>query len=865
MVSWSGHSGAGEDSMIGSVIKDTYRIDRYLGEGGPSVVYLGTDLLLNAPVAIKRLKLQASLGDGSSMAERFLREARTHARLIHQNIVGIRAVLSENGEFFIVMEYVDGGDMAHLIKHSPGHQLSVADAVSLFGQALLGLDYAHRNKVIHRDIKPSNILVNQEQCAKIADFGLARAVTDHKITGTGFLVGTLSYMSPEQLQGQEAKPASDIYSIGVSLYEALAGRHPFVRNGEKPTPQEIFGRHMFDAPPLLSTVREDIPLSLSEVVNRSIAKDPLDRYADCIAFAEALQQATEHVQSSQSGGHLALALSMQSGANRGADLSGFPSTGTAAIDSQESPVTQESADGTGAFAGRDQTPLRPPAGSLSGPSSQRLASGEPMLPSPATAKGTREVQRHQEIPLRPPIENVAPTSMPSGDTIFERQSPVPRSWSPSGESSLAGEHPVPGVGPTSTSSATQLAEQESSSLSPALMDTDVVHSSEIAVPSESSAAITEPRPQASDTWKEQPSPLPRQDGAKRSSRWGLWAVLMLLVLGGVAYAVMQSQKPTVTADGAVVQVRDGGNSDYWPLASSAVGVPNNRPLPRQKPDASAGTESSPNALDPLVDLASYQKQCKSKPGQMVFIPPGTYMRGRPYRLRYRKRLRNAPQQRIHVSGFCMDTKEVTVGDYRECVEKGFCIAIPWLRRWRWKKKRYRGKTVTQVLPADQPMRYVRWQDAQLYCRWAHKRLPTEAEWEWAARGLEGWSYPWGNQRPNCRRAISRSCRTRGPLPANEKRKVGSNPFGVVDLSGNVAEWVRDCYDPKGYLKARRSKNLGVVNDPLFDEIPCKQRVIRGGSFRHRKSLLRSYVRMKRPSQFVTRWVGFRCVASVRRK
>ncbi len=248
---------------------------------------------------------------------------------------------------------------------------------------------------------------------------------------------------------------------------------------------------------------------------------------------------------------------------------------------------------------------------------------------------------------------------------------------------------------------------------------------------------------------------------------------------------------------------------------------------------------------------------------MVFIPPGSFVRGRTANLRKHRKLVDAPSQRVQVSGFCMDRYEVTVGDYKKCVEKGFCISIPWSQRWRWQKKRHKNLTVTQVLPTDQPMRYVRWQDAQLYCRWAHKRLPTEAEWEWAARGDDGWRFPWGNQRPTCDRAVSRSCNVPGPQAVNERRKLGSNPFGVFDLSGNVAEWVRDCYDAKGYDKLH--KQNPTLRDPLYDTIPCQQRVLRGGSFRHRGFEIRSYVRMKRRPQHATRWIGFRCVASIRRK
>ena len=137
--------------MIGSIIKDTYRIDSYLGEGGPSIVYLGTDLVLDVPVAIKILK-HNSLGDGSSTAERFLREARIQSGLVHQHIVAIRSIFSENDKFFIIMEFVNGGDLAQKLKEAPEHRLEINECTTIFEQVLLGLNYAHERNITHRDI-----------------------------------------------------------------------------------------------------------------------------------------------------------------------------------------------------------------------------------------------------------------------------------------------------------------------------------------------------------------------------------------------------------------------------------------------------------------------------------------------------------------------------------------------------------------------------------------------------------------------------------------------------------------------------------------------------------------------------------------
>ncbi len=233
-------------TTLGRLLKDTYRIDDYLGEGGPSVVYKGTDILLDVPVAIKRLKAGLPLRSGHTTAQRFLREARTQARLHHQNIVGIRAMHEEGEDTFIVMEFVQGVDLHEYIGCFPQFQLPLNEVLFIFEHALAGLGFAHKHGVIHRDIKPSNILLGESLVVKLADFGIARALDDHKLTQTGSLLGTLLYISPEQLRGEIADPRADIYSMGISLYEAIVGHTPFARHSDEiHNGYELLSRHLF--------------------------------------------------------------------------------------------------------------------------------------------------------------------------------------------------------------------------------------------------------------------------------------------------------------------------------------------------------------------------------------------------------------------------------------------------------------------------------------------------------------------------------------------------------------------------------------------------------------------------------------------
>lgn len=795
--------------MIGYVIKDTYRIDQYLGEGGPSVVYRGTDLLLDAPVAIKRLKVQASMGDGSSMAERFLREARTHARLNHQHIVAIRAVLEENDEYFIVMEYVEGGDLAHRLRDSPQRRLPVEDAVSLFSQSLLGLDHAHRNKVIHRDLKPSNILIAGDQSAKIADFGLARAFSDPKITGVGFLVGTLTYMSPEQLGGEEADTQSDLYSVGLSLYETLAGKHPFVENGEKPTPHEIFSRHMFKTPPRLSELREDVPESLALVVEKSLAKDPASRYLDCLSFAEALHRAMEGMEL----GRVSLSFAVQSGS------------------SQQDSSFRKASPETGALEARDNQPLRPPVG------------------------GTRELPSQEDAPYRAPVgQSVSPVPASQGtqdiplldDTVFEARSPIPRSWKtpiPSTEKreDFTQEH----LDPTSY-------EQQIQQHSVATAETGVIDSGA------TGASLQPPAVDSLETWSDSSSPVQRpSSGATPHSfasrnRWMLRLVgaLALLVVG--VFFSRGRLKKFWHKGPASNTVNDGGASLLSPIAGTIPTAP-----PRRGGDSTKPTPADPAKGEKPIFIPT---SCKAYKGRMERVPSGWFFRGyRGKRGRERSRrftFKDSPPQRIYVSSFCMDKFEVTVGEYKQCIKAGKCLDILWPLRARWRGKRWRAM-VTQILPNNQPMRFVGWEDSMAYCKWAGKRLPTEAEWEWAARGDEGWLYPWGNQRPTCQRAVYNRC-SRDPKHVSDKRVLGTSFTKLFDMAGNVAEWVLDCYDAKAYQSSQ-------IKNPLVEpSYPCRKRVVRGGSYRFGIAKMRTYTRKSvQPWQQLS-WIGIRCAAPVRR-
>ena len=257
------------DSLIDTLFDGRYRIQRKLGAGGMADVYLAEDQELGRRVAIKILNGRHA--NDAQFIERFRREAKNAAALNHPNIVSIYDRGEAEDTYYIAMEFLDGRTLKELIV---GHGAApVRVAIEYARQILSALRFAHRHGIVHRDIKPHNVLVDREGRVKVTDFGIARAGTS-QMTETGSIVGTAQYLSPEQARGGEVDQRSDLYSLGVVLYELLTGKTPF----EGDTPVEVAMKHLSNAPKPPSELRKDIPPELDMVVLRALAKDPNDRY-----------------------------------------------------------------------------------------------------------------------------------------------------------------------------------------------------------------------------------------------------------------------------------------------------------------------------------------------------------------------------------------------------------------------------------------------------------------------------------------------------------------------------------------------------------------------------------------------------------
>jgi serine/threonine-protein kinase len=257
------------DTLIGTLFDGRYQVVRKLGAGGMANVYLAEDQELGRRVAIKILNDRHA--NDEQFVERFRREAKNAAALSHPNIVSIYDRGEAEGTYYIAMEYLDGRSLKELIVSRGPAPLNVA--IEYARQILSALRFAHRHGIVHRDIKPHNVLVDADGRVKVTDFGIARAGAS-QMTEAGSIVGTAQYLSPEQARGTNVDQRSDLYSLGIVLYELLTGTLPF--NGD--TPVEIAMKHLSQTPELPSHLRPELPRELDLVVTRALAKDPDERY-----------------------------------------------------------------------------------------------------------------------------------------------------------------------------------------------------------------------------------------------------------------------------------------------------------------------------------------------------------------------------------------------------------------------------------------------------------------------------------------------------------------------------------------------------------------------------------------------------------
>ncbi|SDM63748.1 serine/threonine protein kinase [Fictibacillus solisalsi] len=269
--------------MIGKRISGRYKLLEVIGDGGMAIVYRAKDLILDRDVAVKILRSEFS--DDEEFIKRFKREAEAATSLDHPHIVSIFDVGEENNVYFIVMEYVKGKTLKQYIREKG--RLSVEESIQIIKQIASGMVAAHEHGIIHRDIKPHNILIDENGVAKVTDFGIALAITSATITHTNSVLGSVHYFSPEQARGGVANAKSDIYSLGVVLFEMLTGRVPFT--GESPVSVAL--KHLQEDVPEPRKINPEIPQSVENIILKALTKNPIYRYDSALEMMDDLDTA----------------------------------------------------------------------------------------------------------------------------------------------------------------------------------------------------------------------------------------------------------------------------------------------------------------------------------------------------------------------------------------------------------------------------------------------------------------------------------------------------------------------------------------------------------------------------------------------
>src|SRR4051795_930895 len=270
-------------TVIGNLLRGRYRLEERIGSGGMSTVYRAFDETLERWVAIK--VLHQTMEDDPVQLERFRREARTAARLSHPNVVTVIDAGEDDGHPFIVFEYVDGDTLKGLIKRTG--PLPVVEAVAYAIEVGRGLMAAHQERLVHRDVKPQNVLIDPDGRAKVTDFGISRSLDADGLTATGRVLGTTDYVAPEQALGEDVTEQSDVYSLGICLFEMLTGGVPFTAESQV----GVAMKHVREPLPDVQALRPEMSAALAAIVERSTSKERRNRYADAGDMVDDLEQA----------------------------------------------------------------------------------------------------------------------------------------------------------------------------------------------------------------------------------------------------------------------------------------------------------------------------------------------------------------------------------------------------------------------------------------------------------------------------------------------------------------------------------------------------------------------------------------------
>jgi serine/threonine protein kinase/formylglycine-generating enzyme required for sulfatase activity len=809
-----------------------YQILEKLGRGGMAQVYKGYHPSLQRTVAVKVMLSYLDEGPdprtGTSFRERFMREARAAAALRHPNIVQVFDFDSQDDAFYMVMEYIEGSSLQELLRQFQARRevIPLATALRIFEQTASALSYAHEHSMLHRDIKPSNIMIDQKGQAYLTDFGIAQIMDQPHLTMTGTLMGTPQYMSPEQGKGQPLTQASDVYSLGITFYELLTCRVPF----DADTPLAVIQQQISDPPPAPRLYRSDLPLALEKAVLKALFKAPEFRYQTVSDFLSAVQKACPPP--------AALKPETQT----------LLESATIIEAAVQAPLVHEPAiHGPAVQPPKVQAAYTPPGVPVPGA----------WTPPPAEAPSSKpswlsKLSLPWIIAIVAICAALGIVAFLIGSKLMSGGTPVDTNVT---NAATNVEESTPAGAETS-------GELGTATLAVGNEETPLVEAtnSEEALPTDTPVVIEPPT--------EAPS------------------LIVPEVLADKNYYCRQSPDPNseehwIFPNGATAPLLGKSNNDWWLIGVDdpqtrtkccwvAGGVPSgdldtvpvitgeiDRMNCPPAPQGSASQNSSTGAQSAAPAQGGVLAKSPNDGAALVQVPAGTFTMGTDDDPQAWPR--EKPAHDVYLDEYWMDQTEVTVGMFNLFVQQtgsstnaeqngyGYIYDGKWVEvpGANWQDPFGAGEEANPMLPATQ----VSWFDAQSYCNWAGRRLPTEAEWEKAARGTDTRRYPWGNENPNANLLKFES--TDGATGVGSY-PMGASPYGIFDLAGNVYEWVSDWYQ-EDYFKVSPNTN---PQGPASGQY----RVMKGGGWNSNAKQVRITGKDVGEPQSYNSLLGFRCTA-----